>query len=113
MSDQPVLIRLFFAKMKPEFSGLSQEEQAEFMARDRANLDALGMRAIVMIDCRGRDEEWDYIGVESWPSESAVKLREEFETNDLHISRYVEYKTHVGTGQSFEEYGKGGGKGTD
>ena len=106
MSEASALIRLFFAKIKPEFSRLSREEQADFMARDRANLDALGMRAIAMIDCRGRDEAWDYIGVEGWPSESAVKMREDFEMNELRISRYVEYKTHIGTGLSFEGYGK-------
>ena len=76
------------------------------MARDRANLDALGMKAISMIDCSASDDESDYIGVESWPSMKAVEEREKFEKEELHISRYVEYKVHVGVEQSFEEYGK-------
>lgn len=76
------------------------------MARDRANLDALGMKAISMIDCSGSDDEWDYIGVESWPSMKAVEERERFEKEELQISKYVEYEVHVGVEQSFAEYGK-------
>lgn len=76
------------------------------MNRDRANLDALGMKAIAMIDCTQSDNEWDYIGVESWPSMKALREREKFEKEDLNISNYVEYEVHLGTEQSFEEYGK-------
>lgn len=106
MTNDTPIVRLFFAKMKPEFFQLSEQERRQFMARDRANLDALGMKAISMIDCRDSDEEWDYIGIESWPSRKAVEERERFEKEELHIARYVEYKVHVGVEQSFEEYGK-------
>lgn len=101
-----MIVRLFFAKMKPAFFELSEEERNAFMAKDRANLDALGMKAISMVDCSMSDEEWDYIGVEGWPSMEAVAQREAFENEELQISRYVAYKTHVGVEQSFEEYGK-------
>lgn len=106
MKNDTPIVRLFFAKMKPEFFQLSEEERRQFMVRDRANLDALGMRAITMIDCNDHDDEWDYIGVEKWPSLKAVEERERFENEDLHITRYVEYKVHLGVEQSFEEYGK-------
>lgn len=106
MKKQSPIVRLFFAKMKPAFFQLSEEERTQFMVRDRANLDALGMKAISMIDCRDGDNEWDYVGVESWPSMQAVKEREKFEDEELHISRYVDYKVHLGVEQSFEEYGK-------
>jgi len=92
--------------MKPEFSRLSEKERSTFMAKDRASLDALGMKAISMIDCSGRDEKWDYIGVERWPSMEAIKKREKFENDVLEISKYVEYETHLGVAQSFENYGK-------
>ena len=105
MKEEPI-IRIFFAKMKSEFLRLSDAEKQFFMTKDRANLDALGMTAISMIDCSGSDEEWDYIGVERWPSMEAIVKREEFETSELRISRYVEYKTHMGTEQSFDSYGK-------
>jgi hypothetical protein len=106
MKNKNPVVRLFFAKMKPEFFQLSEEEQRQFMVRDRANLDALGMKAISMIDCTEHDDEWDYIGVESWPAMEAVEDRERFEREDLQISRYVEYKIHLGVEQSFEEYGQ-------
>ncbi|MDO3722146.1 hypothetical protein QVZ43_10470 [Marinobacter sp. chi1] len=106
MKKEALIVRLFFAKMKPAFFQLSEEEQRQFMARDRANLDALGMKAISMIDCTQSDDEWEYIGVESWPSMEAVKEREKFENEELKISRYVEYKVHLGVEKSFEEYGQ-------
>ncbi len=106
MRKETPIVRVFFAKMKPEFFQLTEQERQQFMARDRANLDALGMKAISMIDCGDSDDEWDYIGVESWPSMKAVEERESFEKEELHISKYVEYKVHMGVEQSFEGYGK-------
>lgn len=106
MKDDTPIVRLFLTKMKPEFFKLSETERSTFMAKDRANLDALGMKAISMIDCSGQDDQWDYIGVESWPSMEAIKKREKFENEVLEISRYVEYETHLGVAQSFENYGK-------
>lgn len=106
MADEKAIVRLFFAKMKDEFLSLSDKEKQDFMAKDRANLDALGMTAISMIECNGKDDEWDYIGVERWPSKEAISKREEFENEALQISKYVEYKTYLGNEQSFESYGK-------
>lgn len=107
MADPTPVVRLFFAKMKPEYFRLSEDARRRFMARDRANLDALGMRAISMIDCRESDDEWDYIGVEGWPSLEAVKARERFERETLGLSRYVRYRVHWGVEQPFEDYGRG------
>jgi len=104
--SQITIVRLFFAKMKDEFLNLSELEKQEFMAKDRTNLDALGMTAIAMIDCKDTDDEWDYIGVERWPSMEAVSKREQFENDELQISRYVEFKTYLGKEQNFESYGK-------
>ena len=106
MKKEAPIVRVFFARMKPAFFQLSDEEQRQFMARDRANLDALGMKAICMIDCTKRGGDWDYIGVESWPSAKALEERERFERDELHISRYVEHEAELGTEQSFEEYGR-------
>ena len=71
-----------------------------------ANLDDLGMKAILMIECTGADKEWDYIGVEGWPSQEAISHREQFESDELHIAKFVEYKTYLGVEQSFENYGR-------
>lgn len=106
MKNEAPIVRLFLARMKPAFFQLSQEERRQFMARDRANLDALGMKAICMIDCTTSSSEWDSIGVESWPSAKALEERERFESDELQISQYVEYEVEVGVEQAFEEYGR-------
>lgn len=106
MADDTAIIRLFFAKMKNAFLDLPEAEKLAFMAKDRANLDELGMKAISMVDCSESNDEWDYIGVEGWPSLEAIKKREKFENEELQISKYVEYKTYLGREQSYESYGK-------
>ena len=64
------------------------------------------MTAVSMIDCTETNGDWDYIGVEKWPSLEAIKKREKFESEELQIHKYVEYKTYFGYEQSFESYGK-------
>ena len=92
--------------MKESFSNLSNEEKMDFMRRDRENLDALGMKAVSMIDCSWSNDDWDYVGVEEWPSLEAIEKREQFENEELEVFKYVESKTLLGTPESFDEYGK-------
>ncbi|MGD8641394.1 MAG: hypothetical protein PVG89_12255 [Gammaproteobacteria bacterium] len=107
MAESKPIIRLFFAKMKDAFLDLPDEEKVAFMRKDRDNLDELGMKAVTMINCSWSNKEWDYIGVEQWPSMEAIEKREKFENEELNISNYVESKTLLGTPESFTEYGKG------
>ena len=106
MAESKPVIRLFFAKMKDAFIDLAEEEKMAFMRRDRENLDQLGMKAVTMIDCSWSNEEWDYIGVEQWPSIEAIEKRVQFENEELEVFKYVESKTYLGTPESFAEYGK-------
>ena len=106
MNESKPIIRLFFAKIKEEFTKLSEEEKIAFMIKDRENLDKLGMKAVSMIDCSWSNDDWDYIGVEQWPNKEAIIKREKFEKEELEISKYVESKTYLGTPESFTEYGK-------
>ena len=106
MAGNKPVIRLYFAKMKQAFRELSDEEKIAFMRKDRENLDKLGMKAVTMIDCSWSNEEWDYIGVEQWPSMEAIEKREKFENEVLEVSRYVQSKTLLGTPESFADYGK-------
>jgi hypothetical protein len=106
MNERKPIVRLFFAKMKQAFFDLSEDDRAEFMREDRGNLDALGMKAICMMNCGEFTPDWDYIGVEEWPSLEAIKKRERFESDELEISRFVEYRTYQGLPESFEDYGK-------
>jgi len=85
---------------------LSEEEKMAFMRKDRENLDELGMKAVIMVNCRGANEEWDYIGVEEWPTIDAIKEREKFENEELKVHKYAESKTCLGSAESFSEYGK-------
>lgn len=106
MSENKLIIRFYFAKMKEAFGMLSDEEKVAFMRKDRENLDVLGMKAVSMVNCSWSNDEWDYIGVEQWPSMEAIKKREEFENEELEVSKYVEFKTILGTPESFDSYGK-------
>ncbi|MDX1629870.1 MAG: hypothetical protein R3345_14280 [Fulvivirga sp.] len=106
MEENKPIIRLYFAKMREAFTELSEEEKSAFMKRDRQNLDTLGMTAVTMINCSWSSDEWDYIGVEQWPSMAAIEEREKFENEVLEISKFIEYKIILGTPESFAEYGK-------
>ncbi|MFX0198889.1 MAG: hypothetical protein ACFFCW_22440 [Candidatus Hodarchaeota archaeon] len=106
MAQEKPIIRLMFAKIKDAFYDLSDEEKMEFMVKDRKNLDELGCKVMMMIDCRWSNEEWDYIGVEEWPTTEALLNRGKFEKEEMKMIRYVESKTLLGTRESFAEYGK-------
>ena len=105
MAENKPIIRLFFAKIKEAFNDLSDEEKMAFMQKDRKNLDELGCK-FETINCTGSNEEWQFIGIEEWPSMEAIEKRAKFEEEELEISKYVEYKTIVGARESSEEYGK-------
>ena len=106
MGKNKPIIRFYFAKMKKAFMDLSEEEKMEFMLKDRENLDELGMKAVIMVNCRGSNKEWDYIGVEEWPTIDAIKEREKFENEELEVHKYAESKTYLGSAESYSEYGK-------
>ena len=107
MNENKPITRLFFVKMKDEFLKLSDQEKVDYMTKDRANLDELGMKAISMVNCGWSTDEWDYIGIEEWPSMDAIKKREIFERDELEIDKFTFSKTYLGTGETFDDYGKG------
>ena len=76
MAVKKPIIRVFFAKIKEAFYELSAEEKQEFMLKDRKNLDELGCTVIMMVDCRWSNEEWNYLGIEEWPTIEALEKRE-------------------------------------
>ena len=106
MAEKKRIIRLMFAKVKEAFHKLSEEEQQEFMLKDRKNWEELGCKILMMIDCRWSNEEWNYIGVEEWPNVDALEKRAKFENEELKKFRYAETKTYLGTCESLAEYGK-------
>ena len=107
VAEKKPIIRLYFAKIKEAYYNLSEEEKQEFMRKDREQMDELGMKLLMMIDCRWSSEEWDFIGVEEWPGIEALEERARFEKEELEAFRYAESKTYLGTGTfGIGEYGK-------
>jgi hypothetical protein len=106
MAEKKPIIRVFFAKIKEAYYEMSAEEQQAFMIKDRKNIEELGCSVIMMVDCRWSNEEWNYIGIEEWPSIEALEKRGAFENEALQKFRYVESKTFLGTRESFAEYGQ-------
>jgi len=107
MAEKKPIIRLYFAKIKEAYYNLSEEEKQAFMRKDRKQMDDLGMKLIMTIDCRWSSEEWDFIGIEEWPTIEALEKRARFEKEELEAFRYVESKTYLGTGTpGIGEYGK-------
>jgi len=105
MAEKKPIIRLYFARIKEAYYNLSEEERSEFMRKDRRQMDELGMKLIMTIDCRWSNEEWDFAGVEGWPSIEALERRARFEKEELETFRYVESKTILGTCET-GEYGE-------
>ena len=103
MPEKKRFIRVMFGKIKPAYFELSEQEQKEFMQRDREKLEELGYKLHFQLDCSGLNQEWNGIGVEEWPSMEAIEKIEKFYKEELELSRYVEYKAYVGT-PVFDEY---------
>ena len=103
MAEEKRIIRVMLAKIKPAYHKLSEEEQKEFMRKDRERLEELGYKLHFMIDCSWSNDEWQYFAVEEWPSKEAVQKIAKFHEEELELSKFVEYKTYLGT-PVYDEY---------
>ena len=97
MTEKKRIIRIMFAKIKPAYFELSEEEQQEFMRKDREKMEELGYKLHFMLDCSWSTEEWQFIGIEEWPSMESIEKIEKFHEDILEVSKYGEYKTYLGT----------------
>ena len=97
MAEKTPIIRIMFAKLKPAWHELSEEEQQEFMRKDIEKLEELGYKLHFMVDCTWSTDEWHYFGIEEWPSMEAIKEIEKFHEEELEVSKYAEYKVYMGT----------------
>jgi hypothetical protein len=57
MTEKKRIIRVMFVKIKPACYKLSEEEQKEFMRRDREKMEELGYKLRFMLDCSWSNEE--------------------------------------------------------
>ena len=105
MAESKKIVRVYFAKFKEAFYILSDEEKMEFMRKDRAEMDQLRMKLVMMIDCRWSNEEWDFVRIEEWPTIEALEKRAKFEEQELEAFRYTESKIYLGTLET-SAYGK-------
>ena len=103
MAEEKRIIRVMLAKIKPAYHKLSEEEQIEFMRKDRERNEELGYKLHFMIDCSWSNEDWQFIAVEEWPSMEAIQKIEKFHEEELELSKFVEYKTYLGTPE-YDEY---------
>ena len=107
MAKKKRIIRVMFAKIKPAFHKLSEEERQEFMRKDREKMEELGYKLHFMLDCSWSNEEWQFIGIEEWPSMEAIQKIEKFHEEELEASKYAEYKTYLCT-PVYDEYTQSG-----
>ncbi len=97
MTEKKRIIRIMFAKIKPAYFELSEEEQQEFMRKDREKMEELGYKLHFMLDCSWSTDEWQFIGIEEWPSMESIEEISKFHEEVLEVSKYGEYKTYLGT----------------
>jgi hypothetical protein len=107
MNDRGRIIRVMFVKIKPAYYELSEEGQQQFMRKDREKMEELGCKLRFILDCSWSDKEWQFIGVEEWPSTEAIQKIEKFHEEELGASRYAEYKTYLGT-PVYDDYTQAG-----
>jgi hypothetical protein len=97
MAEKKRIIRIMFAKIKPAFHELTEQEQQEFMSKDRKRMEELGYKLHFMLDCSWSTDEWQFIGIEEWPNMEAIEKINKFYEEELETSKYAEYKTYLGT----------------
>ncbi len=103
MVEKKRIIRIMFTKIKDTYYALSEEEQQEFMRKDREKMESLGYKLHFMIDCSESNDKWQFIGIEEWPNMESIKEISKFHEEELDVSKYGEYKTYLGT-LVYDEY---------
>ena len=97
MTKEKRIIRIMFAIIKPAYFELSEEEQQEFMRKDREKMESLGYKLHFMLDASLSKDEWQFIGIGEWPSIDEIKEIEKFHEEELDVYKYAEYKTYLCT----------------
>lgn len=97
MVEKKRIIRIMLTRIKEAYYELSEDEQQEFMRKDREKMESLGYKLHYMIDCSWSNDEWQYIGIEEWPNMESIEEISKFHEEELNVSKYGEYKTYLGT----------------
>ena len=90
------IYKAFYARPKPSWLALSQEEQASLLAKNRDALEKVGGKVIIACYSGWSSEQWPYFGVEEFPDIEAVQKFSE-ELNKLKWPGYLDSITLLGT----------------
>lgn len=97
MPEKKRIIRIMLTRIKEAYYELSEEEQQEFMRKDREKMESLGYKLLYMINCSWSNDKWQFIGIEEWPTMESIKAISKFHEEELNVLKYGEYKTYLGT----------------
>ena len=96
VAEKKPIIKVHFGKWKEAYFRLSEDEKKDAFDKVAKKREELGVRQIVVCDCRWSNEEWYGFGVEELPDMEAVhKFAKWLEEQELF--RYIETKTYLGT----------------
>ena len=92
---QPIY-KLFLAKPSEAWYQLSQEEQADLMAKVSAVLAKVGGKSVITLNSLWATEQWAFWGVEQFPDLEALQENARL-LDELNWFRYVESMTFLGS----------------
>ncbi len=90
------IYKLFLGKMSEAWYQLSQEEQADLLAKVEEALEKVGGKSTLVCDSSWTSEQWPFFGVEEFPDIEAVQKHAEL-LNELNWLRYIEGMSVLGT----------------
>jgi hypothetical protein len=90
------IYKLYLGKPSEAWYQLSQEEQANLLAKVEELLEKVGGKTVVMCDSSWSSEQWPFFGVEEFPNIEAVQKHTQ-DLNELDWFRYIESMTVLGT----------------
>jgi hypothetical protein len=90
------VINLFMGRMKESWYELPEEEQSQMMEKVGASLDEVGAKRIVIANCEWSRSDYQFFGVQEYPSIEALRKHMEAQ-RAMGFSSYVESTRVVGT----------------
>lgn len=94
MADK--VYKMYVGRPTAAWYELSEAEQNELMAKNDANLKALGVKTLVLCDSTWSSEHWWFFGVEEYPDVAAVQAHAAY-LMEIGWFKYGEAKVMLGT----------------
>ncbi len=90
------IYQMWMMKTKEPWYQLSDEEQANMLAKISESFDAVGAESVVSCDSSWSGEPWQFFGLIKFPDIEAVKKHRQ-DTNAMNWARYVDAISLLGT----------------